>query len=136
MRGVTNDALAGNLRKTRDCPVYPRARRRFPRPKAIMIRKTGGPEVLNWEDFYPGHPGPGESLIRHEAIGLNFIDVYHRSGAYPLPSLPGTIGIEGAGVVEASGPGVAEVAFGDRVAYAGPPRALIQKPGSFRFTVW
>ncbi len=90
-------------------------------PKAIRIYETGGPEVLLWEDYYPGTPGPGEALIRHEAIGLNFIDVYHRTGLYPLPPLPAIPGMEGAGIVEAIGEGVMEVAVGDRVAYAGLP---------------
>jgi NADPH2:quinone reductase len=83
--------------------------------------ETGGPEVLRWEDFDPGQPGPGEALIRHEAIGLNFIDVYHRTGLYPMPPLPATPGMEGAGIVEAIGESVTEVAEGDRVAYAGVP---------------
>lgn len=90
-------------------------------PKAIRIHQPGGPEVLKWEDVDPGQPGPGEALVRHEAVGLNFIDVYHRSGLYPLPAFPATIGLEGAGVVEAVGKDVAEVAAGDRVAYAGVP---------------
>jgi NADPH:quinone reductase len=90
-------------------------------PKAIRIHQHGGPEVLKWEDVDPGQPGPGEALVRHEAVGLNFIDVYHRSGLYPLPAFPATPGLEGAGVVEAIGPNVTEVAVGDRVAYAGVP---------------
>jgi NADPH2:quinone reductase len=89
--------------------------------KAIRMYETGGPEVLRWEDFDPGQPEPGEVLLRHEAIGLNFIDVYHRNGLYPLPLLPATPGMEGAGIVEAVGGEVTEVAVGDRVAYAGPP---------------
>jgi NADPH2:quinone reductase len=89
--------------------------------KAIRIYETGGPEVLRFEDFDPGRPGPGEALVRHEAVGLNFIDVYYRTGLYPLPSLPAVIGMEGAGVVEEIGEGVNEVAVGDRVAYAGIP---------------
>ena len=89
--------------------------------KAIRIHETGGPDVLQWEDHEPGHPGPGEALIRHEAVGLNFIDVYHRTGLYPLPSLPAIPGMEGAGVVEEIGEGVNEVTVGDRVAYAGLP---------------
>jgi NADPH2:quinone reductase len=89
--------------------------------KAIRIYETGGPEVLRFEDFDPGKPGPGEALVRHEAMGLNFIDVYYRTGLYPLPSLPAVIGMEGAGVVEEIGEGVNEVAVGDRVAYAGIP---------------
>jgi NADPH2:quinone reductase len=96
-------------------------------PKAIIMHATGGPEVLQWEDFDPGDPGPGEARVRQEAIGLNFIDVYHRTGLYPLPSLPATPGMEGAGVVEAVGTGVTEVAAGDRVAYAGlPPGAYAE----------
>jgi len=89
--------------------------------KAIRMHETGGPEVLFWEEYDPGRPGPGEVLLRHEAVGLNFIDVYHRTGLYPLPSLPATPGMEGAGIVERIGEGVTEVAAGDRVAYAGPP---------------
>jgi NADPH:quinone reductase len=88
---------------------------------AIFIHSTGGPDVLKWEPFTPPLPGPGEVLVRQEAIGLNFIDVYHRSGLYPLPSLPAIIGLEGAGIVEAIGSGVTEVAPGERVAYAGVP---------------
>ncbi len=96
-------------------------------PKAIRIYETGGCEVMRWEDVEPGDPNPGEARIRHEAVGLNFIDVYHRTGLYPLPSLPVTLGLEGAGVVEALGEGVEEVAVGDRVAYAGvPPGAYSQ----------
>jgi NADPH2:quinone reductase len=89
--------------------------------KAIRIYETGGPEVLKWEDFDPGKPQAGEALVRHEAVGLNFIDVYHRTGLYPLPALPATPGLEGAGIVEQIGDGVSEVAVGDRVAYAGVP---------------
>jgi len=89
--------------------------------KAIRIYETGGPEVLEWEDFDPGKPQAGEALVRHEAVGLNFIDVYHRTGLYPLPALPATPGLEGAGIVEQIGDGVSEVAVGDRVAYAGVP---------------
>jgi len=89
--------------------------------------ETGGPEVLRWEDFDPGQPEPGEVLLRHEAIGINFIDVYHRTGLYPLPALPATPGMEGAGIVEAVGKEVTEVAVGDRVAYAGlPPGAYAE----------
>lgn len=83
--------------------------------------ETGGPEVLLWEDYDPGQPGPGEALLRQEAVGLNFIDVYHRTGLYPLPSLPATPGMEGVGIVEAIGEDVTEVEVGDRVAYAGLP---------------
>jgi NADPH2:quinone reductase len=95
--------------------------------KAIRIHKTGGPEVLRWEDYDPGKPETGETLVRHEAVGLNFIDVYHRSGLYPLPSLPAIPGMEGAGVVEAVGDKVTNIAVGDRVAYAGlPPGAYAE----------
>jgi NADPH2:quinone reductase len=95
--------------------------------KAIVINQTGGPEVLRWADYDPGQPGPGEVRLRHEAVGLNFIDVYHRTGLYPLPSLPAVPGMEGSGTVEAAGDGVTEVAEGDRVAYAGlPPGAYAQ----------
>ena len=89
--------------------------------KAILIDQYGGPEVLLWKDYSLGDPGPGEALVRHSAIGLNFIDVYHRRGLYPLPSLPAVIGSEAAGLVLAVGPGVTEVSVGDRVAYAGGP---------------
>lgn len=89
-------------------------------PHAIRIHQTGGPEVLRWEEVAVGDPAPGEARVRHEAVGLNFIDTYHRSGLYPLP-LPSGIGLEGAGVVEAVGAGVTNVKVGDRVAYAGGP---------------
>ena len=96
--------------------------------KAIRIHETGGPEVMRFEDYDPGRPAAGEALVRHEAVGLNFIDVYQRDGTYPLPSLPALLGMEGAGVVEAVGEGVTEVAAGDRVAYAGlPPGAYAEK---------
>ena len=95
--------------------------------KAIRIYENGGPEVMRWEDFDPGKPETGEALVRHESVGLNYIDVYHRTGLYPLPGLPATPGMEGAGVVEEVGEGVSEVAVGDRVAYAGiPPGAYAQ----------
>ncbi len=87
--------------------------------KAIRIYETGGTEVMRWEDDDPGQPATGEALVRHEAVGLNFIDVYHRTGLYPLPSLPAILGMEGSGIVEAVAEGVTEVAAGDRVAYAG-----------------
>jgi NADPH2:quinone reductase len=95
--------------------------------KAIIMYENGGPEVLRWEEYDPGKPGPGEVLLRHEAVGLNYIDIYHRSGLYPLPSLPGIPGMEGGGVVEAIGESVTEVAVGERVAYAGlPPGAYAE----------
>jgi NADPH2:quinone reductase len=88
-------------------------------PHAIRIHETGGPEVLKWEEVEVGDPGPGQAKLRQEAAGLNFIDVYHRTGLYKqeLPFIPGT---EGAGVVESVGPGVTGMKPGDRVAYAGP----------------
>jgi NADPH2:quinone reductase len=88
--------------------------------KAIRFHKTGGPEVLQLDDIDVGDPGEGQAKIRHTAIGLNFIDTYHRSGLYPLP-LPSGVGSEGAGMVEAVGKGVTQVKAGDRVAYAGGP---------------
>ncbi len=88
---------------------------------AIKIHKTGGPDVLSWEEHDPGLPGSGEVRIVHEAVGLNFIDVYHRTGLYPLPVLPAVLGLEGAGIVEMVGEGVTDLAKGDRVAYAGVP---------------
>jgi NADPH2:quinone reductase len=87
--------------------------------RAIRIHRTGGPEVLQLDNVDLGTPGPGQALVRHKAIGINFIDAYHRSGLYPLPSLPHGIGGEGAGVVEAVGSGVTLAKPGDRVAYAG-----------------
>ena len=89
-------------------------------PHAIRIHQTGGPEVLCWEAVDLPAPAPGEATVRHHAVGLNYIDTYHRTGLYPLP-LPSGIGLEGAGVVEAVGEGVTEVKVGDRVAYAGGP---------------
>jgi NADPH2:quinone reductase len=88
--------------------------------KAIRMHQAGGPEVLQWEDVEVGAPGAGEVHIRHTAVGLNFIDIYHRSGLYPLP-MPSGIGLEGAGVVEAVGSGVTDLKTGDRVAYASAP---------------
>jgi len=87
-------------------------------PKAVRFHKTGGPEVLVWEDVEVGDPAPGQIRIRHHAIGLNYVDTYQRSGLYPLP-LPSGCGTEAAGVVEAAGAGVTDVKKGDRVAYAG-----------------
>jgi NADPH2:quinone reductase len=88
--------------------------------KAIRINRVGGPEVMELVDVDLGPPGPGEAQVRHDAIGLNFIDVYFRTGLYPQ-ALPGALGMEGAGIVEAVGEGVTEVQVGDRVAYAGRP---------------
>lgn len=89
-------------------------------PKAIRIYQQGGPEVMKWEEVEVGDPGPGQARVRHAAVGLNYIDTYHRSGLYKLQP-PSGIGMEGAGFVEAVGAGVKEVKQGDRVAYASPP---------------
>ena len=91
---------------------------------AVQIRQHGGPEELQIVDVPVGEPGPGEIRIRHHAVGLNFIDVYHRTGLYPL-NMPASIGMEAAGVVEAVGEGVTHLAPGDRAAYASNP------PGSY-----
>ena len=88
--------------------------------KGIRFHRIGGPEVLSYENIEVGLPGEGQALVRNTAIGLNFIDTYHRSGLYPLP-LPSGIGLEAAAVVEAVGNGVTHVQPGDRVGYAGPP---------------
>ncbi|MEE2638126.1 MAG: quinone oxidoreductase [Acidobacteriota bacterium] len=85
--------------------------------RAIRIHEHGGPEVLRWETADPGAPGPGQALVRQTAAGLNFIDVYHRTGLYPVPTKPAIIGNEAAGVVEAVGEDVSGVRVGDRVAY-------------------
>ena len=92
--------------------------------RAIQIDQHGGPEVLRLVDVQVGQPGPGEVRIRHHAVGLNFIDVYQRSGVYPM-SMPLHLGMEGAGTVEATGDGVTHLRAGDRVAYASQP------PGSY-----
>jgi NADPH2:quinone reductase len=86
---------------------------------AIRVHEAGGPEVLKWEEIEVGQPGPGQVKLRQEAAGLNFIDVYHRTGLYPQ-QFPFTPGVEGAGVVEAAGADVSNVSVGDRVAYGGP----------------
>jgi NADPH2:quinone reductase len=87
---------------------------------AIRFHKTGGLEVLVWEDVSVGKPGPGEARIRHTAVGLNFVDIYNRSGLYPQ-QLPSGLGSEAAGVVEEVGPGVTDLKPGDRVAYGSSP---------------
>ncbi|MEZ5924818.1 MAG: quinone oxidoreductase [Hyphomicrobiaceae bacterium] len=87
--------------------------------RVVRVHAFGGPEVLSVEEADPGRPEAGEALIRQTAIGLNFIDVYHRTGLYPQASMPFTPGMEGAGVVEAVGAGVSDLKPGDRVAYAG-----------------
>lgn len=89
--------------------------------KAIRIHGYGGPDVMKWEDVPTPEPGPGEALVKQAAVGLNYIDVYFRTGLYKAPSLPTSLGVEGAGTVAAIGQGVTEVAVGDRVAYAGGP---------------
>jgi NADPH2:quinone reductase len=89
-------------------------------PQAVRIHQTGGPEVLQYENVDVGDPGPGEVRIRHTALGLNFIDVYERTGLYQLP-LPSILGREAAGVIEAVGPKVKGFGLGDRVAYTGGP---------------
>ena len=86
-------------------------------PHAIRIHKFGGPEELRWEPVDVPSPGPGEALIEQTVAGLNFIDVYFRTGLYPLPSFPATLGNEGAGIVRAVGDGVSNVSVGDRAAY-------------------
>ncbi len=112
--------------------------------KAIRIHAHGGPEVMQWEDVPTPEPGAGEALVQHAAVGLNYIDVYFRTGLYKAPSMPMTIGMEGAGTVTAIGPGVTEVAVGDRVAYAGaigsyatervlPAEKLVKLPAGIDF---
>ena len=94
---------------------------------AIRIHEQGGPEVMKWESVDVAAPGPGQISVTHTAVGLNYIDCYHRSGLYPLP-MPAGIGMEGAGIVDAVGDGVTSVNTGDRVAYAaGPPGSYAEK---------
>jgi NADPH:quinone reductase len=104
--------------------VRPKLQQDDPMPRAIQITAYGGPEQMKLVDLPVGEPGPGEVRIRHHACGLNFIDVYQRTGLYPNP-LPLTLGMEGAGVIEAVGEGVTHLRPGDRAAYAGNP------PGSY-----
>jgi NADPH2:quinone reductase len=92
--------------------------------RAIRIHSTGGPDAMTLDDVTLPSPGAGEARVRHTAIGVNFLDTYHRSGLYPLP-LPSGIGTEAAGVIEALGPGVSDLSVGQRVAYCGGP------PGSY-----
>lgn len=89
--------------------------------KAFRFYETGSSDVLHFEDVEVGAPGAGEVRLRQEAVGLNYIDIYFRSGVYPAPSLPSGIGLEGSGVIEAVGEGVTDLAVGDRVAYAAQP---------------
>ncbi len=93
--------------------------------RVVLIDRPGGPDVLRLEERIVGEPGPGDVLLRHTAIGVNFIDVQHRTGRYPLPTYPAPIGFEAAGVIERLGEGVDAVRVGDRVAYGSPP------PGSY-----
>src|SRR4030042_4757532 len=86
--------------------------------KVIRFREKGGPEGLRVEGDSSGDPGPGQARVRHLAVGVNFIDCYHRSGLYPVP-LPSSLGNEAAGIVERVGEGVKSVKVGDRVSYAG-----------------
>ncbi len=93
---------------------------------AIRFHQVGGPEVLRVEEVEVGAPGPGEARVRHQAVGVNYVDTYHRSGLYPLP-LPSGLGVEAAGLVEAVGPGVTLVKPGDRVAYMAGPGAYAEE---------
>lgn len=108
------------------------------RTRQAYIERTGGPEVLRWREVELPALGPGEVLLRHEAVGLNFIDTYHRSGQYPI-DLPGTLGLEAAGLIEAVGHGVDGLKVGDRVATFGPHRAAYADaqvlPASYLFAV-
>ncbi len=88
--------------------------------KAIRIHEPGGIDAMRWEEVTVAEPGPGEARVRHQAVGLNFVDVYQRSGLYKVP-LPSGLGSEGAGVVDAVGRGVTLVKPGDRVVYYGGP---------------
>ncbi len=90
-------------------------------PKAIKVYNTGDPDVMKWEDIESGTPAANEIMIRHTAVGLNFIDVYFRKGVYPAPEFPFVPGLEGAGIVEQTGSNVESLELGDRVAYASPP---------------
>ncbi len=112
---------------------------------AIRVHEHGGPEKMVWEEVPLPDPKPGEVLVRHKAVGLNYIDVYFRTGLYKAPAMPATIGMEGAGVVEAVGDGVTSLKTGDRVAYAGALGAyaearcvsadrLVKLPDNIEFT--
>jgi NADPH2:quinone reductase len=95
--------------------------------RGIVVHAFGGPEALSWEEVQVGDPGPGEAKIRHAAVGLNFVDVYYRTGLYKPPSLPFVPGSEGAGVVLSVGEGVTHVRPGDRIAYTGPLGAYAEE---------
>ncbi len=112
---------------------------------AIRVHEHGGPEKLVWEEVPLPDPKPGEALVRQKAVGLNYIDVYFRTGLYKAPTMPATIGMEAAGVVEAVGDGVTDLKPGDRVAYAGalgayaearcvPAEKLVKLPEGIDFT--
>lgn len=112
---------------------------------AIRVHEHGGPEKLVWEEVPLPDPKPGEVLVRHQAVGLNYIDVYFRTGLYKAPAMPVTVGMEGAGIIEAVGDGVTELKVGDRVAYAGalgayaearcaPADRLVKLPEGIDFT--
>jgi len=94
---------------------------------AIRFYETGGPDVLRYEEVAVGEPGPGQVRLRHAAVGLNYADTYFRNGTYPIP-MPNGLGVEAAGVVEAVGEGVSNVAVGDRVTYTG----FINTLGAYR----
>ena len=93
--------------------------------KAIRVHEAGGPEVMKWEDVEVGDPAPGEVRIKQKAVGLNYIDVYFRSGLYPI-EFPSIIGMEAAGVIDAVGEGITEFKAGDRVAYPMVPGAYTE----------
>src|SRR4051812_10762810 len=95
--------------------------------KAMVVHAFGGPEVLSWEEHDPGQPGTGEILVQQAAAGVNFIDVYFRTGLYKPPTMPFVVGKEGAGTVVAIGEGVTTVAVGDRVAYNGANGAYAER---------
>lgn len=95
--------------------------------RAIRIHEYGGPEVLKFDEVAVGQPGAGEVRVRHKAVGLNYIDTYHRTGLYPVAKLPGVIGMEAAGEVVEVGAGVSELKVGDRVAYANPIGAYAEE---------
>ena len=104
--------------------------------KAVQISSTGGPEVMSMVDIPLAKPGPGEALVRHHAVGLNYIDVYFRSGVYPAEGLPTVLGMEGAGVVEAVGKGVEHVKPGAAWLMPAGLWALIARPGFFQRRFW
>lgn len=95
--------------------------------RAIQIQSYGGPEVFSPHDVHVGEPGPGEVRLSQKAIGINYIDIYQRTGLYKLPALPAVLGMEGAGDVTAVGAGVSDLKIGDRVAYAGCPGAYAEE---------